>query len=319
VSCNLPVPAYSEYAGAVPRVGYAIREAGDHRLQLPNGYKLELPCGHCTGCLMDRRRDWSVRCTHESQLWDSNLFVTLDYAPEHLPASLSLEYTDVQNWLKRLRKSVRGVSAGPNGKYPVRFFLSGEYGPRGGRPHWHSILFNVDFADKVQLLNGSWRSSQAEKLWGKGQVVIDAVTPASISYVAGYTTYKMYGRNNQDQYEDVVNLATGEVTSRRPELVSMSRRPGIGAWWYDKYKSDLFGSAEAPHDFAVIAGRKGKVPQYYWRKFQESEDNMVEDLREARYERARLRDVNEGSPERRAVREESLLRRVRTFSARSHF
>lgn len=255
---------------------------------------------------------------HEAQLYDSNLFVTLDYAPEHLPKSLSLEYSDVQRWLKRLRKELRGVSRGPNGKYPIRFFLSGEYGPRTGRPHWHTILFNVDFSDKVQLMNGSWRSTQAEKLWGKGQVVIQGVGPESISYVAGYTTYKVYGRDSRDSYEDVVDLASGEITARRPELISMSRRPGIGHWWYEKYGSDLFGNVEAPHDFAVMEGRRQKVPLYYWRKLQsDGSPEMVEELHDARMERARARGSEEDTVARRAVREEVLIRRVRAFSPRS--
>jgi len=318
MSCNMPLPAYQEYEGASPRIGYRIDQAVSGSMQLPNGYKLELPCGHCTGCLMDRRRSWSVRCMHEAQLYDSNLFLTLDYAPDHLPSSLSLEYRDIQLWLKRLRKDLRGVSKGPNGKYPIRFFLSGEYGPRTGRPHWHTILFNVDFADKVQLMNGSFRSSQAEKLWGKGNVVIQGVGPESISYVAGYTTYKMYGRGAHDSYEDVVNLATGEITARRPELVSMSRRPGIGHWWYELYGRDLFGGEEAPHDFAVMEGKKYKVPQYYWRKLQvDGSPEMVEELRNARIERSHVCDVRESSVERRSVREEALIRRVRAFSPRS--
>jgi len=318
MSCNMPLPAYQEYAGAAPSIGYRVDQAIDGRLQLPNGRKLELPCGHCTGCLMDRRRSWSIRCMHEAQLYDSNLFVTLDYAPEHLPASFSLEYRDIQLWLKRLRKEMRGVSKGPNGQYPIRFFLSGEYGPKTGRPHWHTILFNVDFADKVQLMNGSWRSTQAESLWNKGQVVIQGVGPESISYVAGYTTYKVYGRGSRDAYEDVVNLATGEISARRPEMVSMSRRPGIGHWWYEKYHGDLFGSHEAPHDFAIIGGRKQKVPLYYWRKLQEDgSPEVVEELHDARLERASVRPIEESSVGRRAVREESLLRRVRTFSPRS--
>lgn len=265
---------------------------------------------------MDRRLEWSIRCTHEAQLYDSNLFVSLDYAPEFLPPSASLQYRDVQLWLKRLRKECRGVSPGPNRKYPIRFFLCGEYGPVTLRPHWHAILFNLRFKDQVRLMNGMYQSEIAEKLWGKGRCVIGEVTASSISYVAGYTTDKLYGREKKDGYE-VVDCRTGEVTQRRPELVSMSRRPGIGHWWFDRFSSDVFGGVESPHDFAILEGRKRKVPRYYWRRFNEIGDPfVVEELRQARLAKSAEVDKSEETVERRAVREEATLRRVKTFSPR---
>lgn len=278
---------------------------------------LELPCGRCMGCRQDKRLGWTIRCTNEAQLYDANTFVTLSYDEEHLPASLSLEYRDVQLWLKRLRKQMRGVSKGPDGKYPIRFFLSGEYGPQTGRPHWHAILFNCYFEDSVQLLNRSYRSTLAETLWNQGNVVLDKVNPTTIAYVAGYTQDKLYGK---DAYEDVVNVRTGEISARRPPLVSMSRRPGIGAWWLQRYSSDVFGGSEAPRDICVIQGKERRIPSYYWRWFQENGDSfVVEELREKRLDRAKEIDPSENTRERRAVKEEAAIRRIRTFSGRKHF
>jgi len=311
MSCYRPLPAYQDAAGDAPRVGYWAGE---------QGRKLELPCGHCTGCRLDRRSEWATRCVHECQLYDRNLFVSMDYAPEHLPLSLSLEYKDMQGWLRRVRKDMRGVSAGPNGKYPIRFFLSGEYGPQTKRPHWHVILFNAWFLDSQQLWNGTWRSTQAEKLWPYGRVVIGEVNAASIAYVAGYTTDKFYGRDAADHYEDVVNVSTGAITARRPELVSMSRRPGIGCWWYERFSSDLFGRVGSAHDLAIREGKKRKVPLYYYRKFQSDGDpNSVEEVREARIARAAEVDLSESSVERRAAREEAAFRKMRTMQRRDSF
>lgn len=311
MSCYRPMPGNRNREFGTVTLG---RWSGDQ------GDALELPCGRCTGCRMDRRSEWAIRCVHEAQLYDANQFVSLDYAPEHLPLSLSLEYRHVQLWMKRLRKELRGVNAGPNGKFPIRFFLSGEYGPLTKRPHWHAILFNFRFPDQVRLMNGTFRSEVAERLWSSGRVVIGDVTPASVAYVAGYTTDKVYGLEARDHYEDVVDLSTGEVTGRRPELVSMSRRPGIGAWWYDRHRSDLFGTSSAPRDFAVHEGQKRKVPGYYWRRFCESGDPFViEELQQARIARAAEIDPSESTVERRAVKEEAALRRIRTFSSRSNF
>lgn len=249
---------------------------------------------------------------HEAQLYDSNLFLTLDYAPENLPESRSLEYPHFQNFMKRLRKELKGVSKAPNGQRPIRFFCAGEYGELRGRPHWHAILFNTRFPDMVRFVNGTARSDLAESLWKKGRVVIGEVTPASASYVAGYSLSKVYGRNAEEYYEDVVNLSTGEVTSRRPPFCTMSRRPGIGAWWFDRFSRDLF-----PLDAAVVDGARYKVPRYYWQKYQESADaDSVEQIAHERFLRAMEVDREENTARRREDREEVAVARQRTYSRR---
>lgn len=258
----------------------------------------ELPCGRCIGCKLDRTRSWAVRITHEAQLYDSNRFATLTYSDEGLPASRSLEYRDFQLFMKRLRREFRGVSSGPEGNFPLRFFCAGEYGTRRLRPHYHAILFNLKLPDEARLMNGSMRSEILEQLWRKGTVQLDDVTPRSAAYVAGYSVKKVYGPRADAYYEDVVHLETGEVTRRRPEFVAMSLKPGIGAGWYEKYGKDLF-----PHDFAVQEGRRYKVPRYYWDKFKESADaGVVEELEFRRLQRAQERR-SDSTPERRAVRE----------------
>ena len=70
---------------------------------------VQLPCGRCLGCRLERSRQWAVRCLHEAQLWDSNLFVTLTYREDMLPDHGSLRYRDFQLFMKRLRKSGRRV------------------------------------------------------------------------------------------------------------------------------------------------------------------------------------------------------------------
>lgn len=271
---------------------------------------MELPCGRCIGCKLDRAREWSIRIGHEAQLYDSNLFITLTYKPEaHLHPSLY--YGDFQDFMKRLRRKVRGVSVGPDGGRPIRFFVSGEYGGETKRPHWHAILFNCDFADKQALQNGTFRSTICEDLWARGNVVIGAVTPASAAYVAGYTLKKVHGQAAKDYYEDVVNVRTGELSSRRPEFCVMSRRPGIGAWWYRRYAGDLF-----PGDRAVAAGKCYKVPRYYFKNFKVDADAITyEEVLYGRYLRAEDQR-EESTPERRAVREELAERRVVAFGDR---
>jgi hypothetical protein len=315
MACYRPLLAYRDREGAPTRAGaHSVIRFG--RSETEEGEKLELPCGRCIGCRQDRTRSWSLRCMHEAQLYDSNLFLTLDYSPEKLPASRSLEYVDFQKFMKRLRKELVGVGEAPDGRRAIRFFVAGEYGEEYKRPHWHALLFNCRFPDQVRWYNGNLHSELAEKLWQNGRVVIGDVTSASAAYVAGYTLSKKFGKAAED-YEDVVDLSTGEVTSRRPEFCVMSRRPGIGSWWYDRFGDhDLF-----LHDHAVQEGRAYKVPRYYWERFRldESTDpNRVEELQERRYERSRVVDPAENTAERRRVREEVKWSIVSTFQGERH-
>lgn len=315
MSCFHPLPAAIAYDGRSGKTCARVLRRGERVLdETGRPDYMELPCGRCIGCKLENSRGWAVRMMHEAQLYDANQFVTLDYDPEHLPVSRSLEYRDFQLFMKRLRKEVRGVSRGPSGKFPIRFFCAGEYGEKFRRPHWHAILFNMVFGDQVQFVNGTYRSSQAESLWGRGSVVIDAVTPRSCAYVAGYTLSKRYGSRSAESYEDVVNVVTGEVSSRRPEFCTMSRRPGIGSWWYDRFSSDVF-----PADRVVVEGEERKAPRYYWRKFQQTADPLlVAQLEAARVERARAVPVEESSERRRCDREAVARSRLKTFSERSH-
>lgn len=300
MTCFRPLPACRSREGRV-RIGY---DWGD-------GYPLELPCGRCIGCKLDRARAWSIRIGHEAQLYDANVFATLTYAPECLPESLSLEYDDFQKFMKRLRKRLNGVNRLPDGSRPVRFFCAGEYGGETGRPHWHAILFNTRFGDEQTLVNETKRSGLCDDLWDRGNVVLGDVNAQSAAYVAGYTLKKRYGAAAAEHYEDVVNLRTGELTSRRPEFVTMSRRPGIGARWYERYGGDLF-----PHDFAVQEGKQFKVPRYYWKRFQDTGDAKV--VEEVAYERElrALDRVEDSTPSRLEVREILAERRSTFFGER---
>ena len=101
---------------------------------------VQLPCGQCIGCRLEKSRQWAMRIAHESSLYDQNCFLTLTFSDEHLPQNLSVSKRDLQLFMKRLRKHFAPRK--------IRFFQCGEYGELNMRPHYHSILFNVDFPDK---------------------------------------------------------------------------------------------------------------------------------------------------------------------------
>ena len=46
---------------------------------------VEIPCGQCIGCRLDRSRAWADRCLLEASQYPHNCFLTLTYDDEHLP------------------------------------------------------------------------------------------------------------------------------------------------------------------------------------------------------------------------------------------
>lgn len=166
---------------------------------------LHLPCGGCLGCRMANAKAWALRCSLELKSHQTAAFTTVTYDQERLPPTL--QKRDLQLWLKRLRRaSARSL----------RYFACGEYGENFGRPHYHAIIFGL--SDRDQDL--------VEATWGLGRTHTGKVTPASISYVAGYTSKKI-GWARQPITEQV-DFSTGEVYKYQPPFIQMSRRPGIG-------------------------------------------------------------------------------------------
>lgn len=216
-----------------------------------SGIPLKLPCGQCIGCKLERSRQWAIRCVHESQLHEQNTFITLTYDDKNLPSDGSIHVSHHQLFMKRLRKLISPKT--------VRFFHCGEYGEQTGRPHYHTLLFGHQFSDKTLLKKHRdqeyFTSETLRKLWPQGNNIIGNVTFESAAYVARYITKKITGREAEKYYE-----------GRKPEYVTMSRRPGIAQSWFDKFKTDLF-----PDDFVVIGGRTMPVPRFYLSKLSEAE------------------------------------------------
>lgn len=182
-------------------------------------YITPVPCGKCQGCRADRSREWSVRMLLELEDMKDAIFVTLTYNDAHLPRNSygtpTLDKRDYQLYLKRLRKHFPGKK--------IRYVLSGEYGSRTYRPHYHAIIFGLslrDFPDiRQQSINELghpfFTSPTMERIWSNGYILMSGVTFHTCNYVARYTLKKQFGR--KDEYED----------GRKPEFMVTSRRPGI--------------------------------------------------------------------------------------------
>lgn len=258
--------------------------------------ELSLPCGQCIGCRLERSRQWAVRCMDEASLYKKNCFITLTYDDVHLPGDGGLETPEstgghgaFQLFMKRLRKEFG------NG---IRFFHCGEYGELLGRPHYHSLLFNFDFVDKVYFksnVNGDrlFVSESLAKLWPFGHHLIGDVTYASAAYVARYVVKKLNGEEADEHY---VDRESGYILPS--EYVTMSRRPGIGKGWFDKFKSDCF-----PSDFRVVNGVKMMPPRYYGSLYELDNPEGYARIKSSRKDRAE-RVASDNTLARLAVKEE---------------
>lgn len=285
--------------------------------------EITLPCGQCTGCRLERSRQWAMRCVNEASLHKDNCFITLTYNPENLPEDTGLRLKDFQNFMKKLRNIY--VPKNPydkdtdksrydafQEKHSIRFYHCGEYGDENKRPHYHAILFNHNFPDWVYLRtnsNGSdiYTSPTLEKIWGKGFVQIGTVTFESAAYIARYIMKKINGkfRDKEDPetglkpYEryKVDKDGVYEKVEVDPEYTTMSRRPGIGKKWFDKYHKDCY-----PKDFTMIRNIRCKPPKYYDSLLREHHEELYDDIKAQRELKA-LEQHEENSPERLKAKE----------------
>lgn len=244
-----------------------------------SGLPLKLPCGQCVGCRLEKSRQWAVRCVHESKMHDENVFVTLTYDDDNLPAGRSLVKRDLQLFMKRLRKSR---------PEKVRFYACGEYGDVTERPHYHILLFGTDFPDKKKYKENPsggylYDSSELRELWPFGSNLLGDVTFDSAAYVARYCMKKITGDHAEWHY-----------AGREPEFSLMSRRPGIGATWLEKYGSECYR-----RDSVVMNGVECKPPRFYDVKYKVVDSDAMSRVEKSR---RRIRS-DENSLDRRRVRE----------------
>lgn len=254
------------------------------------GIKMRVPCGQCIGCRLERSRQWAVRAMHEAKMHDHSCFVTLTYDPENIPLGGTLDRKAFPSFVKRLRKKVadRNLKEGKAVDY-LRYFHAGEYGKDTRRPHYHALIFGYDFPDKTKWSersgNAVFRSVELEETWGLGFCEIGSLTFQSAQYVAKYIVDKKNGTWAEEYYQ-----------GREPEFATMSRRPGIGRTWYDKWKDDVY-----PSDQVVIDGRVSKPPAYYDRLLEAEDPQMFEAVRAARAEKRHREDETDDRLEVREV------------------
>lgn len=200
----------------------------------------QLPCGKCIECRLDYARQWAIRCVHEAQMHPENCFVTLTYSDENLKDP-KLDYRDFQLFMKKLRKLQNE---------PIGMFVTGEYGEKSKRKHWHAIIFNwspKDSKPKYKTTQGHqvWESETLTKLWGHGIAEFGSVTFDSAGYCARYSSKKLvHGKDEEHDYQPI---------SKK------SSKHAIGKKWLEQYWPDIFLYGQN----ILRDGTKTSIPRYY--------------------------------------------------------
>ncbi|WNK14439.1 MAG: replication initiator protein [Microvirus sp.] len=287
MSCNRPLPAWrNKTPNDNGRYGVTFRFA-----EADTSRKLEIPCGRCTGCRLERARAWAVRMCHEAKLYRHNYFITLTYNEASLPRTVqglpTLRPEDFTLFMKRLRKyreTQWGGAPAPS-PYPltqdketptdkrIRYYQCGEYGETTNRPHHHAILFNCYLPDlkpirltRARNAHTLYESARLAKIWTNGMVSVGQVTFETAAYVAAYVTKKITGTPAAQHYN-----------GRVPEYSTMSRRPGIGAAFHAKYAEEIWAS-----DSVIIRGHEMRPPKFYDRTLERTDPELYYEIRDQR-------------------------------------
>ena len=108
-------------------------------------------------------------------------------------------------------------------------------------------------------------------------VTIGDVTFESAAYVARYCTKKITGKLAHEHYK-----------GKLPEYATMSRRPGIGRAWLEKYKDDVYN-----YDYVVVRnGLKLRPPRYYDKIYDEIDSERMVAIKEKTMRRRNIREMH---------------------------
>lgn len=254
--------------------------------------QLTVPCRSCTACLLEDARHWAIRICGEASFWANPIFATLTYDDEHCPFELQLDHW--QNFAKKWRRDI--------GK--MRFFHAGEYGGETFRPHYHAAIFTDHyFADSKTLKKTKrgdtlWKSAELSALWPHGFINYGELNFNSAGYIARYTLAKKGGP------------ARHEWRNIKQPYVTMSRNPGIGKKWIQKWMKDAY-----PSDFLIHNGHKVKPPKYYDRILGETNEKLLAHIKQTRLEQAELH-ADDNTNERLIAKEKVLQAKINTYLQR---
>lgn len=282
--CTRELTAFVNPDGGRPIFGWT-----GVKLGLP---EIKLPCGKCPECCKDYYTMWATRGSRELANWETSLFITLTYDEENLPENRSLNKKHVQDFIKRVKKRFKSSI-----ENPIRQIYCGEYGTQTLRPHYHVILFNLDFVDKTKHRKSDqghqiFISKELTQLWNKGHAEFGFAEPSSIAYLFKYILKKKTRKEKRKPL--TLDLPDGSYDVEH-EFIEASRNPGIGA--------SMRGHQSLKKGYITVNGVKKKIPKYYLEHLKVSDPDTYEKIKNDRFDHASKKTPE--SPLRKAQKEEA--------------
>ena len=141
---------------------------------------MQVPCNKCLECVESKRSAIRTRMLLEQMSHNGcpQVFITLTYNDENLPSD-GVSREDVRRFLNRFH-----LYLGRAG-YPTYFrhVVFSEYGSLHQRPHYHGLLYGIDWLTDYNRL---FFIDILEKAWSKGFVYVKIVDGSASKYVSKY-------------------------------------------------------------------------------------------------------------------------------------
>lgn len=230
---------------------------------------LKVPCNKCLYCLRLRQSSWVVRLVeHLRHNPGTSYFVTMTYAPEHVPVDPETGLMQVRkDQIMKLNADLRSrfqqagfifdqltdlgrvrerIPLDPKTKF--KYYITSEYGPEGGLPHYHSVYYGLP-EDRYLV------SLLFESVWNKGICRVYEASENTIGYITKYLVNSKVCDTYDQRFQE------------RPFSL-MSK--GLGSSYVDRmaayHRADPVGRSKS-----VYHGEKSVMPRY-WREKIFSED-----------------------------------------------
>lgn len=226
----------------------------------PLGF-MEVPCGRCLACKIQKSREWTHRIMFELQSWNDAGFLTLTYDDNFLPKNYSLVKRDLQNFIKRFRRYLKDEK--------IKYYGCGEYGEDTCRPHYHLIIFGFGVCTAlkhkhtlVPMKGQVFKvlSGPLVELWSNGFVSIGEVEYDSARYVTGYINKKYSGV-----------LADKVYTQTKREIPFQVCSQGVGLDYAIKDSKRITENC-----YLSMRGQKLGIPRYFKKKL-DFDKNLLEE------------------------------------------
>lgn len=233
-----------------------------------------VPCGHCISCLAEMQSDWATRLSieYKSNLQRPAIFITLTYNDDNLPTE---EYNKegvmyenpsvVKGHCQQFFRNLRTLIERKKKKHEwrqyggaLKYFLTSEYGPEHGRPHYHAIIFG--------LRNCKETHDIIEQCWTKGFVHVQDITEGRIVYTTKYCTKPVEFQKNRERigYFDEERWLD-DMGIRRKCFRLMSKNLGE-SYCKDKANLKFHFNNIIKNNYIRVNGYKKKMPRYYKKK-----------------------------------------------------